>query len=348
MTQSSREIVKRCLDFDYPERLPVDIWVLPWAYQNLPVQTALLLEKYPSDFTGPDNVYKTSNIRKGDPHKQGFYIDEWGCEFENIHDGVIGEVKDPIIKEIKDWNRVKPPYETLPGNASKAIDKVNRDCGNTEKFVKAGCWPRPWERLQFLRGTENAMMDIMMPEEGAGKLLSKIHEFYLKELEFWVKTDVDAIFFMDDWGTQKSLLIPPYIWRDLFKPLYKDYCDLAKANGKYIFMHSDGCITEIYPDLVELGVNALNSQLFCMDMDKLAGIAKGKMTFWGEMDRQHILVSDDPEVGRQAVRQVAEKLYDPSGGIIAQFELGPGAVPETAMAVMDEWARVEKQNMITT
>ncbi|MDD5698688.1 MAG: uroporphyrinogen decarboxylase family protein [Victivallaceae bacterium] len=345
MPQNSREIVKRCLDFDYPERLPVDIWVLPWAQQNRPSQTATLLEKYPSDFACPANI-DYSKIRRGDPYRQGIYVDEWGCVFENIHDGIIGEVKQPVIENIDDWDRVRPPYAILPENTRQATDKINRSCENTEKFIKAGCCPRPWERFQFLRGTENALIDIMMLQDGVEKLLRKIHDFYLKELEFWVKTEVDAISFMDDWGTQKSLLIPPDIWRDLFKPLYKDYCDLAKANGKYIFMHSDGCITEIFPDLIELGVNALNSQIFCMDMDELARMGKGKITFWGEMDRQHVLVSMDPEVGRKAVKLVAEKFYDPRGGIIAQLELGPGFVPETVLAVMEAWETLWKNQSL--
>jgi len=36
-----------------------------------------------------------------------------------------------------------------------------------------------WERYQFLRGTENSMMDIMV-EDNARKLINLIHQFYLK------------------------------------------------------------------------------------------------------------------------------------------------------------------------
>ena len=50
------------------------------------------------------------------------------------------------------------------------------------------------------------------------------------------------------------------------------------------------------------------------------------MTFWGEIDRQYVLTDEDPDVGRRAVRQVAEHLYDPKGGLIAQFEFGAATV----------------------
>jgi hypothetical protein len=162
----------------------------------------------------------------------------------------------------------------------------------------------------------------------------------MRELEFWVTTDVDAVRFMDDWGTQRRLLISPGTWREFFRPLYRDYCDLAHAHGKYVFMHSDGHILEIYPDLIEIGVDAINSQLFCMDWGELAACAKGRITFWGEMDRQHVVSAPDPEVGREAVRAVARHLMAPGGGIIAQLEFGPGGDPDTVTAIYEEWEKV--------
>lgn len=87
---------------------------------------------------------------------------------------------------------------------------MNRHCAKTDKFVFSGACPRPWERLQFIRGTENAMLDIMDPENPDVRgLIKLIHDFNLRELEFWVNTDIDAIGLMDDWGSQNALLIPP-------------------------------------------------------------------------------------------------------------------------------------------
>ncbi len=144
---------------------------------------------------------------------------------------------------------------------------------------------------------------------------------------------------MDDWGSQQSLLIAPAIWRELFRPLYQEYCEIAHAHGKFAFMHSDGHIQSIYPELIEVGVDAINSQLFCMDMVELARIAKGKITFWGEIDRQHVMNAPDPESGRAAVREVVEHLYAPEGGVIAQFEFGPGANPAMPMGLYEEWEK---------
>jgi len=340
--QTPREIVTCSLKFQHPERMPRDLWILPWAEIHYPEAVKELRERFPSDFETAQYFYPLSPRVKGDPYKKGEYTDEWSCVFQNFQDGIIGEVKNPIIPEIKDWKSVKPPYEQLPTDTKKPYDRISRFYDNTDKFMMANCCPRPWERYQFLRGTENAMIDIMMPDEGGKNLLKAIHDFYLKELEFWVKADVDAIMFMDDWGAQNQLLIPPRIWREVFKLLYKDYCDLAHAYNKFAFMHSDGHITEIYEDLIEVGVDAINSQLFCMDMVDLEKRAKGKITFWGEIDRQHVLPSKDPRVGRDAVRKVASHLYNPAGGIIAQFEFGAGANSDTAIAIFEEWEKIEE------
>lgn len=118
------------------------------------------------------------------------------------------------------------------------------------------------------------------------KLRDIVHTYFLRVIEIWAKTEVDGIIFLDDWGAQNSLLISPMMWRKLFKPLYKDYCDLIHSAGKFAFMHSDGHIFDIYEDLIEVGVDAINSQLFCMDIEEIGRRFKGRITFWGEIDRQ--------------------------------------------------------------
>ena len=341
--QTPREIVTRCLTFETPRRMPRDLWVLPWASSRYPAELAEINRRWPSDLARPPDVYRPSPRVRGDWYAVGTYVDDWGCTFTNIHEGVIGEVKDPVIADIADWRTCRPPYETLPADPAAARDTVNRFCAQSDKFVIASCCPRPWERLQFLRGSANAMMDVMAPEEGAADLLKVIQDFHMTELEFWVTTDVDAVMFMDDWGSQRQLLIPPRVWRELFAPRYRQYCELARAHDKFVFMHSDGCIAEIYEDLVEIGVDAVNSQLFTMDLADLARRVRGRITFWGEIDRQHVLSASDPQVARDAVRTVARHLYDVRGGIIAQFELGPGGRAENALAVFEEWDRVQQE-----
>ncbi|HNW60368.1 MAG TPA: uroporphyrinogen decarboxylase family protein [bacterium] len=347
MTATPRDIVAASLDFGHPERLPRDLWLLPWAEQRHAAAVAELSRRFPADFATTRYFYPPSPRVQGDPYRAGTCIDEWGCIFTSLEDGQIGEARTPLIADLTDWKAVQPPWEQLPASArdrAAARSVISHYYESTDLYVLANICPRPWERYQFIRGSENAYYDLADPDGGLRGLLGVIHAFNLRELEFWAASDVDGIRFMDDWGSQDRLLIHPDLWRELFKPLYREYCEIIHGGGKKVFMHSDGCIEAILPDLIEIGVDALNSQLFVMDLDRIARVAKGRLTFWGEIDRQHVLTSADPETGRAAVRRVAEALYDPSGGVIAQFEFGLGTQPATAYAVYDEWQRWDEEH----
>jgi uroporphyrinogen-III decarboxylase len=150
---------------------------------------------------------------------------------------------------------------------------------------------------------------------------------------------VDAIGIMDDWGSQNALLTSPEIFRKFFKPMYKEYVDIAKSYGKYVFMHSDGYITEIFPDLIEIGIDALNSQIFCMDIKELGEKFRGKITFWGEIDRQDLLPRGSQEDIEKAVSTVFNELYE-NGGVIAQCEFGLEAKPENVINVFNSWDKI--------
>jgi uroporphyrinogen decarboxylase len=330
-----RELVYQTLEFRNPKRVPRDLWSLPWADMNYPGELSEIQESFPSDFTGSPGYQKEQAPTKGDAYRVGTYIDAWGCHFENKANGIIGEVKEAIVpaedEDWKDTSRVHFPEEWLAIDR----DRINKFCAETDKFVSAGACPRPFEQLQFIRVTEQLFMDLMLQPRGFKDFLKKMHHFYCRQLEAWAKTDVDTLNFMDDWGTQNSLLINPTLWVELFKPLYKDYIDIAKGAGKKIFMHSDGYTLAIIPHLIELGLDALNTQIFCMGVDKLAPF-KGKITFWGEIDRQHLLPYGSTDDIRNAVTSVKNTLWD-KGGCIAQCEFGPGAKPENVRAVFETW-----------
>lgn len=333
---TSKEIVLGALAFQNPPRAPRQLWTLPWAERTYPAELAEIRQRFPDDIVGcPAFLRETSPVARGDMYAVGSSIDEWGCRFTNLHQGVIGEAKEPIVigEEWEDVGNVRLPVECLSVDRAE----VNRFCAtHRERFITAGCCPRPFERLQFIRGTEQLYVDLMLRPEGLLRFIQEMHKLYCEELLLWAKTDVDALTFMDDWGAQRSMLINPSIWKELFQPLYRDYIEIAHSHGKKAFMHSDGYILDIYPPLVGMGLDAINSQIFCMGAENLAPF-RGQITFWGEMDRQHLLVHGTPDEVRRAVWQVKEQLWA-DGGCIAQCEFGPGAKPENVAAVFEGWA----------
>jgi len=329
---SSRDLVRGALEFKAPGRVPRQMWLLPWASENYPEWVAEIQSSFPDDIVTCPATYKTPLRSAGDRYGLGTYIDSWDCIFENRHKGIIGQVKQPLLARWDDLEKVRMPVEWL----SVDLDEVESYCQGTDRFVLAAGSVNPFERLQFIRGTENLLIDLMEKPGEPDVLIHLMHELYTRQLELWANTDVDCLVFADDWGGQDSLLVSPEIWRRLFKPLYRDYIDIAHAHGKYAFMHSDGYIVEILPDLIDLGLDAINAQVFCMGIEELGERFAGKITFWGEIDRQHILPRGSTEDVYDAVRTVRQCLYR-DGGVIGQCEFGPGAKPQNVYSVFKAW-----------
>jgi hypothetical protein len=329
---TSRELVRRTLEFASPPRIPRQAWILPWAEDHYPAEVARLRAEFPDDIVASPGLYTVPLPVVGSRYEKGIYIDEWGCRFTNIHGGVIGIVREPLVR---DWSDLDG-FQTPDGPLAVDREAVNTFCRSTGRFVLAGTLVRPFERLSFIRTMELALTDMLRQPPELFELLARIHAHYVKEVEAWAQTDVDAIEIMDDWGMQNRMLVAPDVFRRIFKPFYRDYCDIARQHGKYVFMHSDGCIVEIIDDLIEVGVDALNSQIACMGPSELGKRFAGRITFWGEMDRQHLLSFGTPEEVRRAVHEAREHLYR-DGGAIAQCEFGPGAKPENVFEVFRAW-----------
>jgi len=331
---TSRERVIRALNCRNPDRAPRDLWYLPGVELYRRDELEAVLERYPTDFHGPDARYGVGKLSRGTPNTVGNSTDEWGCVWYVAEKGVVGEVKEHPLADWDALDDLAAPWELLD---QADFGAVNAQCTKTDRFVRAGTSVRPFERMQFLRGSENLFMDLACQPPELGVLRDRLHEFYLREIELWAQTNVDGVAFMDDWGSQGNLLIDPALWRTLFKPLYADYCAILKRAGKYVFFHSDGYIEPIIEDLIEIGVDALNSQLFCMDIEELAARFKGRITFWGEICRQHVLPFGSVDEVCAAVRRVRQALDDGSGGVIAQCEWGLRDPRENIEAVYETW-----------
>ncbi len=327
---SPREVVRQALDFRSPPRLPRQMWVLPWARTRYPAELDRIERAFPQDITTIPVLCSEPVPGGGNAHAVGTFVDAWGCEFENLQDGIIGQVKHARLQDWSQAEEVRFPRERLAVD----LEKVGEFCRSTEKFVLAGTCPRPFERLQFLRGPEALYLDLNRPPKELLDFLQRLHAFYVEELTLWARTEVDGLTFMDDWGSQRALLVAPELWRELFKPLYAEYVAIAHAHGKHAFMHSDGYITDLIPDLIEIGLDALNSQVFCMGVEDLGSRFGGDLTFWGEMDRQQLLPRATPPEIAEAARRLRAAFHR-DGGFIAQCEFGPGARPENIHAFFE-------------
>lgn len=278
----------------------------------------------------------------GMPNVVGKYTDGWGCVWEVLQPGVCGEVKEHPLADWRKLDTFRPPYHILE---RADLSMVNRACEeNADKFM-INQWepsmPNIFERMQHLRGTERLFMDLAYGDAKVIKLRDMLQEYYLKQMEMWCKTDLDAIHIHDDWGTQISMLISPDMWREYFKPIYKQYCDLAGRYGKFVLMHSDGYIEKIIPDLIEVGVHALNSQLFCMPVEELAAKYHHKLCFWGEIDRQFVQPFGTQADMRNACDRIANAFFRyGKTGFVAIGYYTMNTPDENKAAEYDQWEKI--------
>lgn len=360
---TSRQRVKKALAFESTDRAPRDLWLTPMAQQQCRADINELLQAFPLDIgrapvrwgmSRRARILRLSAKPAGEAGHAalgvgvgaeefrsafaaqclvGAFRDEWGSEWRSLEAGVIGEVTKPVIEDWAQLPGYEPPYELLEG---LDVTPSHAAYCQSDLFVIAHSAVQPFQRAMFMRGLEQLLIDIGSGGSDLEDLLRLIHQYNLHELRLLAKASADAIAFKDDWGTQTSLLISPRTWRRLFKPLYAEYCDIIHRAGKRAFFHSDGHISAIYPDLIEAGVDAVNSQLFCMDIEALAGVARGRITLWGEIDRQNVLARGTPEDARRAVQRVRTAFGD-EGGLIAQCVWGGDSPTANVQAVMQAW-----------
>jgi uroporphyrinogen decarboxylase len=332
---TGRERVTAALTFSSPDKVPRDLWVLPYCSLFRADEVAQFLDRYPLDFDRIEVDPETASRREQQLASPGTYMDDWGSMWQTAVPGTIGEVRTPAVGDWSDLASFTPPWHLI---RDCNLDYFNRLCDDSSGFTLPPVGARPFERIQFLRGTENVYLDLAYDSKEFRALLDLVHSYYLEETTFWASSHVDGVFLMDDWGTQEAMLISPTMWRSIFKPLYKEYCDIIHSAGKFAFFHSDGHIEAIYEDLIEVGMDAINSQLFCMDIEALGAKYKGQVTFWGEIDRQQILPFGSQEDVGNAVKRVRSALEDPSGGVIAQCEWGKDNDVGNIEAVFDAWS----------
>jgi hypothetical protein len=331
-----RELVIKTLNHEPTPRTPRDLW-LPSGEESIPTDAfAELNIRYPTDIIPPEVTPVVGKKSQAKPNKDGDVTDAWGCLWHIDPQQPASEpkLKASPLAEADKIAAYHPPAELLDRTR---FAKVNKSCHATNRFVLAWSEVRPFDRFRFLRGNDTALVDLARGTKNGRNLLAMIHEAACKEIELWAETDVDGVVFRDDWGKADGMVISAEMWREIFRPLYRDYCKILHEKDKFVFFHSDGNFLEIFGDLIKTGVDAVHSQMYLMDVDRLAKRYRGRVTFWGEMDRRMFRDVGSVEEFRAAVLAVRKSLDFGSGGVIAQCAWEPGVDIRTLAAFFEQW-----------
>lgn len=221
------------------------------------------------------------------------------------------------------------------------VARATRQAGKA--FVLGGIAPGMLEMGQWLRGYENFFCDLAADRPMAEALCDQIIEL---KLRYWeaalgrVGQWVDVVQEGDDYGGQRGLQIEPALWREVFKPRLARLLGGIRrlAPHSKLFFHSCGSIISILPDLIEVGVDALNPVQVAaegMDSRDLKRQFGADLTFWGGgVDTQRVLPTGTPQQVRDEVKRRIDDLA-PGGGFVftAVHNIQLDVPPENILAM---------------
>ncbi len=320
----SKDLVKKAINFKGPERIPYMVSIdlvrfkekrdkeeikrIERLYSQCPVDI-FSADIMCASYWKPQKRPPLSVWSLGPYYHREEREDEWGVIWKELR--VIGH---PLEK---DWSLAKDyqlPDPYAPGRfdgAKKLIDE------NRNKYTVGLVWFTLFERLWMLRGFNNMLVDPYLNYDEFINLRDKILNLNIALIKQWLKIGVDAIWISDDWGGQETILMNPDDWRKFYKPCYKKMFDLIHKNGAHVWMHSDGNITQIIPDLIEIGLNVLHPvQSQAMNIEELGKRFGGKLCFFGGADVQETLPHGTPQQVKEEVRYLIKTFGKYKGGYI--------------------------------
>jgi hypothetical protein len=178
-------------------------------------------------------------------------------------------------------------------------------------------------RLTDLRGFEEMMVDFAEEPPELQMLIDTVLQYNLRQAKLRLRAlpeSGEIVYFGDDLGMQTSLPISPKKWRKYLKPCYQQIFRPFVEAGHYIYMHTDGHILEIIPDLVEAGIKVINPQSRANGLDELAFVCKGKVCVDLDLDRQLFPFATPKEIDHH-IREAVDKLGSRQGGLWLKAEL---------------------------
>ena len=318
---TSREIVRRAVEFDGPPRIPY-----------------CFAEPLESDIVDLGVITAasvcTANIPLGE-----LVFDEWGVGWRGSgrfwgHADVC-PLADLSALEGYRFPEVMPP-ERL------ALLKAVMEAGNKAgKYVVSADPIGSYERVRGLMGFDNLMVALYTDRQRFEELLDKLTDMTIDVLHTYAEMGgVHAFMTWEDWGLQTTLQIRPAQWREIFKPRYARIVEETHKAGMHYIWHCCGYIMDIIPDMIEIGVDVVQlDQPRLMGVERLASEFGGKICFWNTVDIQWSPVSEvSLEEVRAEVKHMVEQFGRFNGGFIARQYPQPrdiGMTPERHRAIYE-------------
>lgn len=275
---TSREIVRRCIEFRDPPRIGLHFLVSPIEGRTWPV----------TDFAGAGyGVDPDIRLPEG--------TDEWGLKFETFDPTGenMGQVKKHPLGE--GWHQLATysfPDFSKPARYAHLAADVAR--AHAEGKYVYGSVPSLMNMSGFLRGLENWFVDHVVEAENLCRLLDMLVAARLQIIAAYAAAGVDGVITWDDMGTNERAMVSPDMFRSIYLPRYRKTCAALHERNMHFIHHCCGQVKAYMDMFCEAGCDVLQlDQPNLMGIDWLANNFGGRICFWNPVDIQTTIPKRD-------------------------------------------------------
>lgn len=118
--------------------------------------------------------------------------------------------------------------------------------------------PGIFEALNEVFGIENHLLYMALYPEELSQVYQKMADWNIENGKHLLDLKVDGIHISDDWGSQRSMLFSPQMFREMIYPQHKRMIESYKRGDALVSLHSDGCIRHVLDDVAELGYDFIH------------------------------------------------------------------------------------------
>ncbi len=361
---NSRERVLAAMHHRQPDRTPFDfaLGFSPYQLEQFKRHTGA---DDPDDYFGTD----LRGVKIGPTRRQtdfsryvgelppGAYTDEWGkghipTKSDNLYHAHLEGYVYPMLalataQDAREYPlpdiEAKYRYAALPAQIQAYHDRGLAVVAHMQTTIFEVAW--------YMRSMELLLMDFLEDSEFATVLLDRITRKRRIQVARFAELDPDIIMLGDDVGTQRGLLMSAKLWRKWLKPRLASVIAAARAvrPNMLIAYHTDGDVTALVEDFIEIGVDILNPiQPECMDPFALKFHYGDRLSFWGTLGTQSTLPFGTPEDVRRDIEQRMELVGKNGGLILAPTHMVEPEVPWENIVTYVETVKGEIAQPVST
>lgn len=186
-------------------------------------------------------------------------------------------------------------------------------------------------------GFENFMVTLYDERDLIEEVLEQYATYYVAMAERLTQYDLTFFYAGDDVAYRTGTLVQPDLLRELWVPRMQRIMAPAVQRNIPILFHSDGNIVDIIPDLLEMGVNALNPiEPYGMDIVEIKKRYGRGLTLVGNMDVGGVLSQGTPAQVRAEASALIDAVGRDAGFVLASgHSIMSNVRPENFLAMVD-------------